>query len=250
MRQVGRKIVGSGNKTILVLQKRLKTRTFICCFSLWAAAEGQHPRDFSLPPFSLDVLIQHLAKKEHRDQKISTALLGTIYFCNRSPSPHPNQMVLQSPGERIQCQTKNVSLQLLPQQQRAAWLMKLCQANCSQHDAVGQHSFSRTHTSDCGRLMDSPKESFPITGTPIREASATKILFVASKIVLPQRSSWVWRCSRRSLLFCCSPAKALTQDKIYVLRVSCKSLAGVNQIINISVQLKTIRRAPAHCTGK
>lgn len=59
--------------------------------------------------------------------------------------------------------------------------MKLCQANCFQHDAVGQHSISRTHTSDCRMLMDSPKESFPITGTPIREASATKILFVASE---------------------------------------------------------------------
>lgn len=28
-----------------------------------------------------------------------------------------------------------------------------------------------------------------------------------------QRSSWVWRCSRRSLLFCCSPAKVLTQQQ-------------------------------------
>lgn len=153
---------------------------FYCSWG-WGEAVGQHPRDSSLLLFSLDVFIQHLPKKEHRDQKISTALLGTIYFCNWSPSPHPNQMVLQSPGERIQCQTKNVSLQLLPQQQRAAWLMKLCQANCFQHDAVSQHSISRTHTSDCGMLMDSPKESVPTTGTPIREASATKILFVASE---------------------------------------------------------------------
>lgn len=93
--------MGSGNKSTLVLQKHLKTRTIICCFSLWATAEVEvrlrgsgwglwNTPETPLPPFSLDVFIQHLAKKEHRDQKISTALLGTINFCNGSPSLHPN----------------------------------------------------------------------------------------------------------------------------------------------------------------
>lgn len=69
----------------------------LSCSQGWGDTEGQQPSGASLL-FFLDVLVQHRAKKEHRDQKISAALLGITHFCNRSPSFHPNQMVLQPLG--------------------------------------------------------------------------------------------------------------------------------------------------------
>lgn len=76
------------------------------CSRGWGKIEGQELSNSSLRVFFLDVFIQHLAKTEHRDQKISTALLGIIHFCNRSPSFHPNQMVLQPLGREYSAKQK------------------------------------------------------------------------------------------------------------------------------------------------
>lgn len=166
MRQVGWKIMGSGNKTTLVLEK---ARTLIRCCSLWAAAEGEvklrvnTPETPLSPCFLLMFLFSTLLRRSTETRRLAQLCWEQSTFVIGLLPPNLIKWCCSPLGREYSAKQKNVSLQLLPQQQRAAWLMKLCQANCFQHDAVGQHSISRTHTSDCGMLMDSPKESFPIT---------------------------------------------------------------------------------------
>lgn len=150
----------------------------------------------------LDVFTNCLCKAEHRDQKISTALLGIIHSGGRSASLHPNQTVLQPSGREHTAKQK----------QEFAAAPSAVQGSPTD-GALPQQLLP---VGDSQTLTDSPKESFHTTRTPIREAAATKILFVGSKLFTPKKNSWVCNPSREALLFCRSP------NNIFRNRIPCR----------------------------
>lgn len=180
----------------------------LSCSQGWDKTEGQQLSDSSLLLFFLDVFVQHRAQRP----KDYHGLLGIIHFRDRFPSLRPNQMVLQPLGREYSTKRKMwVCSCFLNSKRQPDWW------NSAKPIASGIMQLASTanwtHMRDCWLLMDSPKESFPITGTPIREVSATNILFVDSEIFLPQKSSWVCSRIRESLLFCCSCSKILTHQQ-------------------------------------